>query len=816
MNLVRCRTGLLLLVSWMLAGMSLNAQSAAARVQGVGLIEQIQVQHIGPPAVSDDLVRAHIRVKEGDTYSLSATTSDVRSLESTGFFRDVRVAADRTENGYKLIYIVQGKPVLTEIRFEGNTKFSRRKLLRKVDAKIGQPLDDYQLFAAAQEIQKMYQKAGYHRTRVEPVSKVNEALGRATAVFTITESPRIRITDVVFDGASVFSQKKLRRVIKTRRWWMFSWLTGSGRLKDEQFEEDKLRLLEFYQDEGYIEFELKDVTFEQPAPNRMIIRFHVFEGRQYKVGKVDFQGNETFSAEQIRQGLTVMGRVVRPRMMEGDIFTPKGLEQNIEAIQDFYGARGYIGKGDASRIPVVARKRPNIEQGTMDLEFRLEEGTESYVEKIEIRGNTRTRDKVLRRELAIAPGEVFNMVRVKISEERLRNLQYFNKVETEVDPTDIPNRKNLVIGVEEGSSGSFYMGAGFSSVENLFGYVGMTQGNFDLFNPPFFTGGGQKLRLQATVGTETQNYEMRFVEPWFLGRRLALELDLYHRDIQYYSDEYRQTETGARVGLTKAIWRENLIAGVSYTIENIGIEFGNSSTQTNVQVQLGPGRSRGTRVLPPSISPELAQEEGDWLVSKLGYTLAYDTRRGGRLANRGQRTQLGFDVAGGPLGADVDFYKLELQTSWYFRGPLPGHILEFVGRIGVVEPFGDSDRTHIWDRFYLGGAYTLRGYKFRDVGPKDFLGEPTGGNTYWMGSLEYSVPIIERLRAAVFYDIGVVNYDAYDFDPSNYHDNWGLGLRINIPQMGPLRLDYGFPIRHDDTVSGKARFQFSVGWSRPL
>jgi outer membrane protein insertion porin family len=816
MNLARCRTGLLLLVGVMLLVVGLSAQPMTPRMQGVGLIEKIDVQHIGPPAVSDDLVRAHIRVKEGDTYSSPATTSDVRSLESTGYFRDVRVAAEATAGGYRLIYILQGKPVLTEIRFEGSTKYSRRKLLKKVDSKIGQPLDEYKLYVAAQEIQKMYQKAGYHRTRVEPVARVNEALGRATAVFVITESPKIRITDVEFVGAEAFAEKRLRRVIKTRRWWMFSWLTGSGKLKDEQFEDDKFKLLEFYQDEGYIDFELKEVTFDQTAPKRMVIRFHIFEGRQYKVGTVEFRGNETFSADQIRRGLTVLGRVVRPRMLEDDIFTPKGLEQDIQAIQDFYGARGYIGRGDASRIPVIAVKRPNIEQGTMDLVFRVEEGTESYVEKIEIQGNTRTRDKVLRRELAISPGEVFNMVRVKISQERLRGLQYFTKVETEVDPTDIPNRKNLVIGVEEGSSGSFYMGAGFSSVENLFGYVGMTQGNFDLFNPPHFTGGGQKLRLQATIGTQTQNYELRFVEPWFLGRRLALELDLYHRDIQYYSDDYTQSETGARVGLTKALWRENLIAGISYTIENIGIDFDDTSTQTNLLVQLGPGRSRGTSVVPPSISPELAQEEGDWLVSKVGYTLAYDTRAGGLLANRGQRTQLSFDLAGGPFGADVDFYKLQLQTSWYFRGPLPGHIIELIGRIGVVEPYGGSDFTHIWDRFYLGGAYTLRGYKYRDVGPKDFLDEPTGGNTFWMGSIEYSVPIIERLRFALFYDIGTVNYDAYDFDSSNYHDNWGLGLRINIPQMGPLRLDYGFPIHHDDTLSGKPRFQFSVGWSRPL
>jgi outer membrane protein insertion porin family len=794
-------------------GGTLRAQLTAPRVEKV---EKIEVRHIGPPAVSDDLVRAHVRVKEGDDYSLPATTADVRNLIATGYFRDVRVAAERTEKGIRLIYLVQGKPVLSEIRFEGNTKYSRRKLLKKVDSRIGEPMDDYKLYSAAQEMQKLYQKAGYHRTTVEAKVTINDTLGRGTVTFAVTESPKVRVVDVQFDGAQAFSQRKLRRAIKTRRWWFMSWLTGSGKLKDEQFAEDKLKLAEFYQDAGYIDFDLKEVTFEHPEPKRVVIHFQVFEGRQYKVGTVEFRGNEIFSADQIRRGVTVLGRWVRPRMLEGTTFTPKGLEKDIEAVQDFYGARGYIGRGNADRIPVAALKRPNVEQGTMDLVYRLEEGAQSYVEKLEIKGNTRTRDKVIRRELAIAPGEVFNMVRVKVSEERLRGLQYFSKVGSEVEPTDIPNRKNLIIGVEEGSSGSFYMGAGFSSVENLFGYVGMTQGNFDLANPPSFTGGGQRLRLQATVGTEQQNYELRFVEPWFLGRRLSFELDLYHRDIEYYSDVYDQTETGARVGFVKPIWRESLRAGVSYTIENIGIDFSDSSVTTNVVVRPGPGRSRETVIDPPDVSPELAQEEGDWLVSKVGLTLAYDTRGGFPLPYRGQRTEFKTTVAGGVLGAEVDFYKFELESAWYFRGFRPGHVLEVIGRIGTIEPYGDSPTTHIWDRFYLGGAYSLRGYKYRDVGPKDSLGEPIGGNSFWMGSVEYSLPIIERLRFAVFYDIGTVNSDSFDFNASNFADNWGVGLRINIPQMGPLRLDYGFPIHHDDTVSGKPRFQFGVGYFRPI
>jgi outer membrane protein insertion porin family len=221
-------------------------------------------------------------------------------------------------------------------------------------------------------------------------------------------------------------------------------------------------------------------------------------------------------------------------------------------------------------------------------------------------------------------------------------------------------------------------------------------------------------------------------------------------------------------------------------------------------------------VTPPTISPELAQEEGDWLISKVGWSLVWDRRGPGFLPNRGHREELSFHLGGGPFGGDTDFFKWEFQTAWYFRGLAEGHVLELGGRTGVVEPFGRSDRTHIWDRFYLGGAYTLRGYRFRDVSPRDSLDEPIGGNTFWMLSAEYSIPVIDRVRFAAFYDAGLVNATAYDYSTKDFADDVGVGLRINIPQIGPLRLDYAFPITHPDFLSGKSRFQFSVGYERPL
>jgi outer membrane protein insertion porin family len=242
-------------------------------------VQKIEIRHVGPPAASDELVKANLRVKEGDTYTPNSVEDDVKILYSTGLFHNIRFAVDRTPQGINLIYFVQGKPILTEVRFEGNKKYKTSKLLKKVTSKIGEPLDERKLFADAQEIQKMYQKAGFQRTQVKYVPNMDrvEETGRAAVTFEITEAPKVKIERVEYVGAKAFSQKKLRKVIKTRRHWMFSWLTGSGVLKDEQFEDDKDKLAAFYRNEGYIDFELKDVKFDYSDPKHLTIRFDIVD-----------------------------------------------------------------------------------------------------------------------------------------------------------------------------------------------------------------------------------------------------------------------------------------------------------------------------------------------------------------------------------------------------------------------------------------------------------------------------------------------------------------------------------------------------------
>jgi outer membrane protein insertion porin family len=769
-------------------------------------IEKIEIRHVGPPAASDELIRANIRVKVGDSYSRIGIDDDVRTLYSTGLFFNIRVVEERVAEGVNLIYVVQGKPVLTDIRFEGNKEYANKKLLKKVTSKIGEPLDERKIFTDSQEIQKMYQKNGFQKTVVKYRTDIDNEAGRGKVTFEVAETPKVRIARVDFDGAKAFPEKKLRKVIKTRKRWMFSWITGSGVLKDEQFEDDKDKLAEFYHDEGFIDFEIRDIKFEYPDPSHMVIRFQILEGQKYKVGSIQFKGNQLFSAEEISKGDKSSKGIQMPA---GSTFSPKKLGADIENIRDFYGARGYIDTG------VKAIKVPNVDKGTVDLVYEIEGEDKgvSHIEKIEIKGNTKTKDKVIRRELAVAPGEVFDMVRIKRSKGRLEQMRYFDKVETEPEPTLVPNQKNLIVDVEEGPTGNFEFGAGFSSVDSLVGLIGYREGNFDLFNPPYFRGGGQKFRVTAQLGLQRKDFQISFTEPWFLNKKLALGVDLYYREFNYYSDFYDLKEAGGRVSLTKALGSEFLIGGVSYTLENVGI--------SNVDTNNAP--------------LVIIQEPANQLVSKFGATLAYDTRNSIELPNWGQRSELITELAG-PFGGQADFYKVEGHSFWYFPGFLPKHVLEVGGEMGVVESWGRSvgltPDVPLFDRYFLGGISSLRGYKFHDVGPHELAysgnSEPVGGKTMWFGTLEYSMPIVpslERLRFAVFYDIGNVYENAYSFSPSKgpvplpqrfYNDNWGIGVRLNIPRLGPLRLDYGIPITHDPGTSGTGRFQFSVGYSRPF
>ena len=619
----------------------LLACASAAWSQTTGpKIDRVDIKFVGPESISRQFIFANIRLKAGDTYLPNSTQDDVHSLYATEQFYNIRVSVDQADDGGVVVtYMVQARPRITEIKLEGNDKVSDSKLKKKITVNVGDPLDEQKLFTDVQEMKKLYEKYGHPDTQIKYVLNIDENAGRGTVTFQIVESVKIKITTIQFFGEAAFSQSELIKQLKTSTHGMWSWITGSGVFKQDDFDDDQDALVKFYRDHGYLDFEIKDVKLDRPTTNTMAIRFYVYEGRQYKVGSVKFTGNKIFNDTNILAGLQANQSFEHAKgklgphglvMDEGDVFTPDGLDKDTKALEDFYGGKGYIDVAQGSTLRV--NHIPNVDTGTMDLEFVIDEGQKIVVEKINIRGNLKTKDKVIRRELAISPGETFDMVRVQISKQRLEGLQYFDKVDLSPEPPDpqtqIAGHRNLDVNVEEQNTGNLTFGAGFSSVDSLVGYVELTQGNFDLFHPPTFTGGGQKFRLKVQLGLERQDYEMSFIEPWFLNRKLSLEIDLYRHDLDFESPNniYDEARTGMKLGLTRALWSDFFIGSISYTLEDVDISL--NSPFNNETFLPAPTR-------PPVLDPnsgaarvpqDILNQTGDHLFNRFATSLAYDTR----------------------------------------------------------------------------------------------------------------------------------------------------------------------------------------------
>jgi outer membrane protein insertion porin family len=801
-------------------------------------VAHVVITNIGPAVASEELIRANIRVRDGDAYSPRTVTDDINSLYATGFFANVNVLTDYTNQQFILTYVVTGKPRLSDITFEGNTKYSNAKLRKTVNSKPQEPVDEAKLFQDGLEIEKLYEKHGYPHTVVSnQLVNIDQAAGTAAVLFQITEPPKLRIVNVTFTGAHAFPQKTLAKQLKTKKRWMWSWITGRGTYKQDEFEEDQDTLAEYYRNAGYLDFEIKSIHTNYPSAKTMTLEFVVDEGLPYRVGTVTFKGNTNFTTAQLIQGIKDQHALYRPKAEigphgleadEGMIFKLPALEHDAQAVEDFYGSQGYLEvnqRGGSGNGGLRIVQFPNTATGTMDLEYRLNEGQVYKIEKIEIRDNVKTKDRVIRRELSVAPGDVFDMVQVRLSRQRVEYLGFFApdsvKAEPEDDPTLPPGQKNLVISVEEQPTGNVQFGAGFSTVESISAIVSVEQVNFDLFHPPYFTGGGQKMRLSLKLGTRIQDYELGFSEPWFLNRHLILDINLYRTVSDFNSPDslYDEARTGASFALTKALFgNERLRGTISYGIEDVDIFHLNTNA-------------------PDAI----IQDAPEALYSRFGTAVAYDTRNNVRLSNKGQLTRLSSQYTVG----DRSSIKLDLTTAWYFKGLAEGHVLEVVGKAGVAQKIGSQDLP-FYDRYYLGGQNDLRGFNYRYIGPRAVTQdgtsyEPIGGDTRWMGSVEYSIPIIEQLRFAVFYDIGNVSArpwsntgfpvigrtqdpvlgpavgttQSYPGNTAVFSDNYGFGLHLDIKQL-PIRLDFGIPIHHDNFNSPAGKFQFGAGFYRPF
>ncbi|MDD2710125.1 MAG: outer membrane protein assembly factor BamA [Verrucomicrobiae bacterium] len=741
------------------------------------IVREVEIRFAGPKTTSDSVVQANMRTKVGEPFTQTNSDDDVRALYATGLFSNVRILQEKIDaQGVKVIVILQGKSKLKEVVFEGNKRFNADKLRKQIKLKPNETLSEKQVAEAANTLIEFYQKAGYYAVKINFEITPDELTGLSIVKYIITEGAKLKIDHVDFKGNKAFTTKVLRKKIETRNWNWISWLTKKGYYKETVIDEDKDKIAEFYRSEGYIDAEVKDVKLDKPTKDSMVVTFFVFEGNQYKVGSLTVTGNQLFTLAEIDKKLV---------MKAGKLFTPGGLQGNIKAIQDLYGARGYID------TVVKPTKTPNVQNGTMDVALEIREGDLAYIDLIKVNGNLKTKDKVIRRELAVAPGEIYNTVKVDASKRRLENLGYFSKVSATAEETDVPNRKNLVISVEEQRTGSISFGAGFSSVDSILGFVEVSQGNFDIMKPPYFTGAGQKARVRAQFGARRQDYVISFTEPWFLNQRLAVGTDLFYKEANYYSALYNERRYGFDLRLGKGLGDFNRM-DLTYTLENIEI-YDMSSGASQV----------------------ILDEKGKRSKSSVLLSLSRDTRDDLTLPTRGYKVEAWSEVAGGPaLGGQTKIYKMGLNGQIYFLMPWwEKNILSFNGSTGTMDQWDDADRVPLYDRFFMGGPSSVRGFKYRNVGPKDNGqddGEPIGGKTMAFVQTEYTVPVIDRVRFATFVDTGQVWSKAYNYGPDGVTVGAGIGLRLNLP-IGSINLDYGWPIRHPQAPDSGGQFSFSGG-----
>src|SRR5215470_12083799 len=733
------------------------------------IIRSIDVEYTGRGTVSKERILAQMRTRVGQPYSNEVVEGDIAALYKTGSIQNVRIFAQPQGDGVKVIVAVQTRSILREIVIDGAERVKAQRLRKEIKLKLNQPVDEQQLEEARQKIIEVYQGRGFNDVSVQfRVDPIDVKRGTARVTYTITEGARGAVSRIQFEGNEHFSARVLRKQMKTRGRTLIYFLDKSGRLDEVQLQQDLDKIREFYQDHGYIDVEIKDVRRERMEKGPMILTIVIAEGGQYHVHKLTVTGFQNTTEDRIR---------VLLKMKEGSVYSPKQLRDDAKALADAYGSGGYV---DLVITPEGTPAGPAL----IDVHYNIEEGTRSFVNRVNIEGNTRTKDKVIRREVLVAPGDVFNTVRVDITKKRLENLGYFAKVETYPEDTDIPGRKDLTILVQEKRTGSLSFGGGFSTVDKLVGFAELTQGNFDLFNWPSFTGGGQKFRLRLQYGTERKDFILTITEPYFLDRRLSLTGQAFYTEANYLSAEYDQRNYGFMFEMRKPI-NAYMYGTLGYTLQVVDI--------FNVAAS----------------SPEfILSQSGSFTESKMFGSVVFDSRDNPLLSRRGQRITFSPFIAGGFLGGDTQIYGLDLEGYQYFHLPLDT-ILLINGEIATVSQWGSGDEVPIFERLFLGGSNNLRGFPFREVGPQQ-NGEPIGGQSMARATIEWTFPIIEKARGAVFYDTGFVNTSAWSFGFNHMASDVGIGVRLDLP-VGPLRLDYRYPVMRDG-YNGGGHFNFNVGY----
>ncbi|MDI6758940.1 MAG: outer membrane protein assembly factor BamA [Candidatus Omnitrophota bacterium] len=772
-------TTVLILMMGSVAAAQENAEPEQAVVPGK-LVTAIEVK--GNKNISSNAIVSKMKSRIASLFQENIINDDIKRLYLLGFFEDIKINTEAYKDGLKIIVEVRERPLIDKITFSGIKVLNIKdeKLKSTLKSKEGQYLDYPALSEDIRTLLKMYEKRGYGNAQITHEEEFDKEADKVKVKFIINEGRRLSIKDIIVQGNKAFPESRILKIIKTKKAWFFN----AGALKEDVLLEDVERVRSFYQKNGYTDvIASSEIKPDLYKPYLLFITIKINEGRKYIVGNVSIGGNKEIKEKEILSKLE--------SCLPGKIFNQEALKSDIANIQGLYFDRGFI----ACVVQDAAYVNPSTAR--VDITYNITENEICYVNKIKIRGNIKTKEVVIRRELKIYPGDRFDGEKLRRSKERLQNLGFFDEqqgIKYDTEDTDVSDKKDLVVEVKEAKTGAFSFGGGYSTVDAFMGFIEVEQKNFDWKNFPYFTGAGQNLKFRASLGTLTQGFDLSFTEPWLFDYPISFGFDAYkrfHKRDENVGYGYDEEVVGGDLRLGRKI-SDYVRLDLMYKLDEIEI--------TNITA---------------NVSNDLKQEYGKNIISSLTPTITFDSRDNVRNPTKGDVFIGSFETAGGPFGGDKDFWKFYGKAAHYV--PLfKNSVLELKTRLGVAQSYGNSSGVSIYERFFAGGASTIRGYEERKIGPIDSVSkDPLGGESILVENFEYTYPILSFLKTAVFYDTGNVWAKAADISLGELKSGVGFGFRIKTP-IGPITLDYGIPLNkepgEDRKKSGRFHFSASHGF----
>ena len=742
------------------------------------LVGDLIFEQSGGKPVVEDLLRFNVRLQPGKPYDPGMLDGDIKRLHELGYFSDVVANAEPMKDGkLKLKFRLKLHAVVTAVIFDGNQKFETEDLAKLVNIGIEAPLNERNLRDGASALREFYRDKGYFDAEISPLLERGKN-NTVKVIFKIKENLKLKINDVIFEGNTVFSSWNLRHSIENQ-YSYFNWMgfLNLGLLNRETLEIDKVRLRDMYWNKGYLDFKIKSVKIVtcEDDPEFVNVVFDIHEGKPYTVTAVKINGFKSFEEKELQALINIPFN---------EVFDYQKESASRAAILSLLHSEGL-----ADAVCSVKRNA-NFDKHTVELVFNIQEGRKYTIDQVTIVGNEYTMDKVIRRELVVYPGDPADENLLDVTKSRLMNMDMFSEVETAFVNSDRIGEKNAIIRVKEKNAYDVRIGAGYSDVDSLFGMIEASSRNFDITNPGnYFRGGGQRVRLQAAIGIERAALNFDFTEPWLFDLPLRLDIGAFLRETVY--DHWDETRWGARASLTKKFFDDFTKATLGYKFEQVNVH--------------DMSRSMGY---------ETRKERGrDW-VSQFSLELDRTTLDSITDPKNGYQINLLGAVSPKILGSSEDFYRAEAKLL-YVKSFFDNAITVQAGaKVGVVDGF-HSKRAPIYERYFLGGSGTVRGFPYRGISPLDSSGREVGGQSMTVFTLEVSHPIWNFLRGAAFVDAGGVSKSEYKFGFDHFNIGAGYGLRIKVPNVPmPIKLDLAFPVlNNQDSVKNRLRFHFNMGFS---